>query len=143
MSMRLTSNGAADTASSDFVVGASLQQPLMGRSILLVEDEMLVLMDAEDMLADLGCRSVSTAATVDQALSLIGTEFLDAALLDVNLNGDRSYPVADALAARGIPFAFATGYGAHGLRPIDCGRPLLMKPYRLDQFAKAFADILQ
>ena len=65
---------------------------LSGRRILVVEDEMMVLMVTEDMLADLGCESVTAAATVDQALALIEAQGFDAAMLDVNLNGSKSYP---------------------------------------------------
>ena len=83
---------------------------LSGRRVLVVEDEMMILMMIEDMLADLGCESVTAAATVDQALALIDAQTFDAAMLDMNLNGNKSYAVADALAARGVPFVFSTGY---------------------------------
>ena len=85
---------------------------LSGRRILVVEDEMLVLMSIEDMLADLGCESVTAAATVDQAVALIDAQVFDAAMLDMNLNGTKSFPVADKLAELGVPFIFATGYSA-------------------------------
>ncbi len=75
---------------------------LFGRRILVVEDEMLVLMSIEDMLADLGCESVAAAATVDQAVALIRAQFFDAAMLDMNLNGTKSFPVADKLAELGV-----------------------------------------
>ena len=107
---------------------------LADRRVLVVEDEMLVLMIMEDMLADLGCESVTAAATVAQALALIEANSFDVAMLDMNLGGDRSYPVADALAARGVPFAFATGYGGHTLDGYG-ERPMLKKPFQ-------FADLL-
>src|SRR4029078_2691283 len=81
-----------------------------GLRVLVVEDEMIVAWVLEDMLADLGCAVIGPAARVKQALAMIDAEAVDAALLDVNLNGQKSYPVADALAARGVPFIFATGY---------------------------------
>ena len=90
---------------------------------------MLVLMETQDMLADLGCDAVIAAATNEQAIALIEAQHFDAALLDLNLHGVRSYPVADVLAARGVPFAFATGYGGSGLRESDRERPLLEKPF--------------
>ena len=71
---------------------------------------MLVMMDLEDMLADLGCESVTVAGTVEQAVALVESQDFDAALLDMNLNGRKSDAVAEALAARGVPFAFSTGY---------------------------------
>jgi len=106
-------------------------QILMGRRFLVVEDEMLVLMVLEDMLDELGCQSVTAAANVEDALRLAVTEDYDAAVLDVNLNGSKSYPVADALARRGIPFAFATGYANHGAGTAFDTRPVLRKPYQL------------
>ncbi len=108
---------------------AAMRKLLTGRRILVVEDEMLVLMETEDMLADLGCDAVIAAATNEQAIALIEAQHFDAALLDLNLHGVRSYPVADVLAARGVPFAFATGYGGSGLRESDRERPLLEKPF--------------
>lgn len=121
---------------------ATMRKPLAGQRILVVEDEMLVLMEIEDTLADLGCDAVIAAATNEQAIALIKSQHFDAALLDLNLNGVRSYPVADALAAHGVPFAFATGYGGHGLRDCDQGRPLLMKPFELASLETLLAGLL-
>ena len=88
-------------------------KPLAGRHILLLEDEMMILLMMEEMLIDLGGASVTSAATVGQALTKIDCQVFDAAMLDVNLNGTKSYPVAERLAARGIPFVFSTGYSDH------------------------------
>lgn len=116
---------------------------LAGRNVLVVEDEMLVLMVIEDMLGDLGCRSIAVAATVAQALALIDGERFDMATLDVNLDGHKSYPVADALAARGVPFAFSTGYSDHGAWDADYGdRPVLRKPYQLGDMVRTFRGLL-
>ena len=90
---------------------------------------MMVLLHIEDALADLGCTSVSAAATVDQALELIKAQAFDAAMVDVNLGGKKSYPVADALAARGVPFVFSTGYSGESLHEGYRDRPVLGKPY--------------
>jgi CheY-like chemotaxis protein len=114
---------------------------LSRRRILVVEDEMMVLMVIEDMLADMGCASVTAAATVDQALALIDAKSFDAAMLDVNLNGSTSYPVADVLAARGIPFIFATGYNGHGMKQGYGDRPLLTKPFQLDDLIEVFTRL--
>lgn len=103
---------------------------------------MLVLMNIEDMLTNLGCESVSTAATVDQALALVRTQPFDAAMLDVNLDGSTSYPVADLLAARGVPFVFSTGYGCKGLKDAYRDRPVLGKPYRNAELAEALTSLL-
>ena len=103
---------------------------LSGRRVLVVEDEMLILLKIEDALCDLGCKSVGAAVNLNQALALINAEAFDAALVDVNLDGIKSYPVADALAARGVPFAFSTGYSGQSLDDGYRDRPVLGKPYR-------------
>ena len=104
---------------------------LDGRRVLVVEDEMIVAWLLTDMLEDLGCRVVGPVTSVAQALEIIGLEALDAALVDVNLNGELSYPVADALTARSVPFLFSTGYDRSRLREGYRDRPMLQKPYHL------------
>lgn len=87
---------------------------LEGRRVLLVEDESMVAMLAEDMLLDLGC-DVVVAMRLDQALAQVEAGDFDLAVLDVNLGSTPSYPVADALFERCVPFLFATGYGLEGV----------------------------
>jgi CheY-like chemotaxis protein len=117
--------------------------PLSGRRVLVIEDEMMVAMLLQDMLADLGCVVVGPAARVEQALAMIeAAGALDAAVLDVNLNGQRSYPVADVLAARSVPFVFATGYGEDSLMNGYRSFPLLQKPFRLSELGDALAKLL-
>jgi CheY-like chemotaxis protein len=117
--------------------------PLSGRRVLVVEDEMLVAMLLEDMLADLGCTVVGPAARVEQALAMIETAAsLDAAVLDLNINGQKSYPVADALVAGGVPFVFATGYGPHSLMSGYSWFPLLQKPFKRLELGKALMKLL-
>ena len=115
-----------------------MSKPLSGRHILLVEDEMMLVVLIESMLDDLGSQSVSAAANVRQGLDLIGGQVFDAAMLDVNLNGETSFPVADALAARGIPFVFSTGYGIDGLTERFRDRPVLKKPFQYEELAGMF-----
>jgi CheY-like chemotaxis protein len=115
---------------------------LSGRRVLVVEDEMLVLMNIEDMLADLGCESVTAAATVDQAMALIEAQVFDAAMLDMNLNGTKSFPIADKLAALGVPFVFSTGYNAQDMRVGYRDRALLKKPIRYQELVEVFTDLL-
>ena len=98
--------------------------------VLVVEDEALVSMLVEDMLSDLGCTVIGPAAELEEALRLAGSAEMDAALLDVNLGGRPIFPVADALKARGVPFAFASGYGAAGLSEGHRGSLVLQKPFR-------------
>lgn len=115
---------------------------LSDRRVLVVEDEMMVLMSIENMLAELGCRSVTAAATVTDALALIGSQVFDLAMLDLNLGGTRSYPVADALAARGVPFLFSTGYADKDTRTDYPDRPVLNKPYPFRKLSAALATLL-
>lgn len=116
---------------------------LCGYRVLVVEDEMFVAMLLEDMLGDLGCEIVGPAASVEQALAIIeaaGT--FDAAVLDVNLNGQKSYPVADALVARGVPFVFSSGYGKDSLSDGYQSYPVMQKPFDLREFGRTLTTIL-
>jgi CheY-like chemotaxis protein len=115
---------------------------LAGRRILVVEDEMLVLANIEMALDEMGCTVISAAATIAEALALIDAQGFDAAMLDVNLNGEKSYPVADALARRDIPFVFSTGYGDHGDRADFADRPVLRKPYLRRDLVAALAALV-
>lgn len=115
---------------------------LAGRRVLVVENEMLVLMMIEDMLADLGCESVTTASTVDQALTAIGARTFDAAMLDINLNGNKSYPVADALDVRGVPFFFSTGYSGYEMKEVYRARSVIVKPFSEEDLNGVFSRLL-
>lgn len=105
--------------------------------ILVVEDEMLVAMNIEDMLLDLGHEVGGMASRLDTALALAQEEAFDVAMLDVNLAGQDSFGVADLLAERGIPFLFATGYGLQGIEERHRGRPVLQKPFRAVDLGEA------
>lgn len=85
----------------------------------------------EDILGDLGFEVAGVCSRLDEALRLAGSEAVDFVILDVNLDGKRSFPVADILRARGIPFAFATGYGAKLLEADYAGVPTLAKPFMI------------
>ncbi|MBB6414207.1 CheY-like chemotaxis protein [Mesorhizobium sangaii] len=101
--------------------------------MLVVEDEILVLMMIEDMLGDLGCESVTSAATIDKAIALVETQAFDAAMLDMNLDGDDSNTVADALAERGVPFIYSTGNSDRDMREGFSNRAVLRKPFSFDE----------
>lgn len=103
---------------------------LTGRFVLIVEDEMILSLALEQSMFDLGCETVGIAATVDQALELIDSNTFDAATVDVNLNGVESFPVADALVQRGVPFVFMTGYARSRLEGRYSSQPLLRKPFK-------------
>ncbi len=115
---------------------------LSGRRVLVVEDEFLVLMMIEEMLADLGCESVSTAPSVRKALALVEAQAFDVAMLDVNLGGDTSFPIADALATQGVPFLFATGYDIQSLTDRHRSRPVLRKPFRDHELRETLRGLL-
>lgn len=109
--------------------------------ILLAEDEMLVAMLLEDILIDQGHALVGPLAHLDQALHAAQHEALDLAILDVNLNGQEIYPVAEVLMERGIPFAFSTGYGAQGLAERWQKHPTLQKPYHRDELYRMVDEL--
>ena len=119
-----------------------MNRPFSGHRVLLVEDEMLVVWLLEDMLADLGCAVVGPASSVNQALAMIDAEAIDAAVLDVNLNGQMSYPIADALAARGVPFVFSTGYDKDTLLDRYRTFPVLQKPIQRSELSDTLAKLL-
>lgn len=95
--------------------------------ILVVEDEMTIALLVEDMLVELGHNVIGLALRFTQALTLARDAQLDFAVLDVNLNGQESFPVAEVLEARGIPFVFATGYGSAGVDANYRGRGMVIK----------------
>lgn len=112
--------------------------------VLIVEDETLVAMLLEDMLSDEGYEVAGSASNVPQALKLAageGEDF-DVAILDVNLAGQPVFAVADALAERGKPFAFATGYGQGGLPDTWRSRPTLQKPFSQADVARVLKSAL-
>ncbi|TCM50798.1 CheY-like chemotaxis protein [Rhizobium sp. PP-F2F-G48] len=115
---------------------------LAGKRVLVVEDEMLVAMTLEDTLIDLGLVVVGVAMHLEEALERASHERLDVAVLDINLNGERSYPVADMLQARGIPFIFASGYGHTDRGTAFPDTPTLAKPYHPDELAQALTQTL-
>jgi CheY-like chemotaxis protein len=114
---------------------------LAGRRILIVEDEALVAMLVEDALLDAGAEVIGPVATVAEAMALLEASAPDAAVLDLNLAGETSTPVADVLAARGVPFVVATGYGAEGLPAGHATVPVLAKPYDPDELTGTLSRI--
>ena len=116
---------------------------LLGKRIMLLEDEAIIAFAVEDMLIELGCTIVGPALNLDDAMALATTDLnIDAAILDVNINNGRSYRVAQALEQRGVPFVFASGYDESGVawdgEPVE----IISKPYRKDQIERAIIEML-
>jgi DNA-binding response OmpR family regulator len=110
--------------------------------VLVVEDEVMISMLIEDMLADMGCKCVDVAPSVEVALEALAKDKPDFAMLDINLNGKRSFPVADALKNQAIPFVFLSGYGSPGLSGEYADAKVLQKPFRLGDLEVALGDFL-
>ena len=108
----------------------------------MVEDEALVAMLIDEMLCDLGFAVVGPAARLERALEIAKSEPFDAAVLDVNLAGEKSFPIADVLRERQIPFIFATGYGASGIGDRFKGVIVLQKPFQAHHLQQAISAIL-
>jgi CheY-like chemotaxis protein len=109
---------------------------------MVVEDESFVAMLVEHFLEDLGCHVVAAASRLPEAMLKAAELTLDAAVLDVNLAGALSYPVAELLRDKGVWVVFATGYGVSGLRPDLRDAPVLAKPFNQDQLEKALIPAL-
>jgi CheY-like chemotaxis protein len=110
--------------------------------ILLVEDEYLIRMLLEDMLADLGYEVAAAAGTLAEASDLAKTVELDLAILDVNIDGAQVFPIADILVGRGKPFVFVTGYGGNDLPDNFRGRPTLQKPFQIEDLKRTLAALV-
>jgi len=108
-----------------------------GKRVLVVEDELMIRMLLQDMLADLGHTLAGEAGRIGEALALAQEGKFDVAILDVNLNGQPISPVVEILIDRGLPFVFATGYGQHGVPEPYRNTPTLQKPFQADALAQA------
>jgi CheY-like chemotaxis protein len=110
---------------------------ISAKRVLVVEDEYLVAMDMSAYLEAAGAHVVGPASNVSAALAALERTELDGAILDVNLRGEMAYPVADALAARGIPFVFTTGYDARSVPDRFAGVKRCEKPTSPEEISKA------
>ena len=112
------------------------------RRILIVEDEMLIALNLEDMLVQLGHTVVAMATRIPEAMKLAAESDIDLAILDLNLSVLSSLPVADVLRSRGIPFMFATGYGSSGLTESYRNEIVLGKPYGVSELQNAINRVI-
>jgi CheY-like chemotaxis protein len=110
--------------------------------IFIVEDEALVAMMMEDILEDLGHEVGAVASRLLEACEVARTGSFDLAILDVNLDGEPSFPIADTLRSRGIPFAFATGYGSKGLEAAFANVPSLAKPFVAEDVDRLISELV-
>ena len=115
---------------------------LKGARVLIVEDAVLLALELETGLSEAGAEVIGPAYELEEAMALLDRP-IDAAVLDANLNGHSVMPVAQALAARGVPFVFATGYGDTGGAPGGFDAPVIRKPYDVTQVAAAVAELLK
>jgi DNA-binding response OmpR family regulator len=115
---------------------------LAGKRVLVVDDDSLLALDLELFLKDEGCVVLGPAPSVDAALALIAAEPPEAAVLDLDLGGTTSAPVADALAARDVGFLFISGH-SHAMLPADhADRPLLAKPWSEAELRRVLTAML-
>ena len=113
---------------------------MTARSILIVEDEPLIAMMLEDFLDSLGHTVAATCETVADALARVGQGGFDIAIIDVNLNGEQVWPVADRLAAQGVPYILATGGHIEPPPALHASVPVLSKPFTLDAIEPALTE---
>lgn len=119
----------------------SKDRNLSGLKVLIIEDEAMIAMLLEDLLCDLGCEVVATASRYEDALAKASTLTPDVALLDVNLDGKLSLPIAATLGERKVPFVYATAYGAAMPEDAPPG-PILSKPFGLSELKHALGEIM-
>ncbi len=117
--------------------------PLLGRRVLIVEDDPFIALALEETLTDFGLVVAGAAMNVAQALELAQSAIFDLALLDVNIGQDKIDPVADAIYARGIPFVFTTGCGRAGLPEAYLGQAIVEKPFYVDEMLRALREQLE
>jgi CheY-like chemotaxis protein len=117
-------------------------QEAAGRSVLIVEDEPMIAMLIEDILGILGCAIAGVALRFEDAVDKASSLSFDVAILDINLNGHQSYPLAEILRAREIPFVFASGYDKDSLPQALHGVPFLSKPFTLRDLQQALQAAL-
>ena len=125
------------------MTGDGQEKTLSGRNILIVEDELLVAMDLEDTLVEWGFVVVESTSTVERALHAIETHKVDAAILDLNLDGKTTLPVAERLEEGNIPFVIVSGYEElSSTHPALTDVPLVPKPWNRDLLFARLSEVL-
>ena len=111
------------------------------KTILIVEDEMLIAMHMEDLVSQRGFAVAGPAGTVAESLRLLACQHVDFALIDVNLRGESSFPIADELKRRGVPFVFVSGYTESAVRHVHPDVRLLRKPIRAQDLNEVLIQV--
>lgn len=111
--------------------------------VLVVEDEAMVAMLIEDMLEDIGCKVIDSIASLAKACDAAATADLDLAMLDMNIAGEKVFPVAQILRERRIPFLFSSGYGEAGLPAEYATCQVLSKPFSQESLKEKLVLALQ
>jgi PAS domain S-box-containing protein len=117
---------------------AEIKLAISGNRVMIVEDEALVAMVVSESLSLLGCAVVGPFSRCADALAAVDAGDVDAAILDVNLDGEMVYPLADVLAARGVPFIFVTGYGVESIEHRFAHVPVIQKPLERHMLQRIF-----
>lgn len=116
--------------------------PLLGRRVLIVEDDPFITLALEETLTEFGLVVAGSARSVPQAIRLAQTVAFDVALLDVNIGQDRIDPVADIIYGRKIPFLFTTGCGRAGLPEAYLQQPIVEKPFYVEEILRTLRQEL-
>lgn len=117
--------------------------PLAGKRILVLEDEMLIALDMEEGLRAAGCDVAGPYSNLADGMAAADTQPLDAALLDINVRGGRSFDIARRLEERGVPFLFLSGYRANALEGVSGSWQILEKPVQLDRLLSRLRQLLR
>jgi PAS domain S-box-containing protein len=129
---------AASARRGDKDATADIKLAISGNRVMIVEDEALVAMVVSESLSVLGCTVVGPFSRCAEALAAVDGDQVDAAILDVNLDGEMIYPLADILTARGVPFIFVTGYGAESIERRFAHVPVIQKPVERHMLQRIF-----
>jgi DNA-binding response OmpR family regulator len=121
----------------------NVKDTLRGRRLLIVEDEYLLAQDLTDYFQQLGVEVIGPVGSVSEALKLLNLVEVHGAILDINLRGERVYPVADALRQKRVPFIFASGYGGETEPAAYADVPRCIKPVDFSVLAKAVSEHIQ
>ncbi len=113
------------------------ESDLRGKRVLIIEDEAMVALFLEDTLAEIGCEVAGHASHFEDAMEKARSLSFDVAILDVNLNGRQTLPIAEAMVERGSPFVFATGYASTSLPPALRHVPIVPKPFEQRELESA------